>query len=143
MKKIILFFYLFTIFANASEIVSLKTGSAEKTIAETDINRFADIVIIRALNKITGKTFEIKTKVGEIVEFEKLKIVPLKCWKSYPEEEPENKLLLKILERDIQNNEKLIFYGWIFSSSSSISGLEHSMYDIILNNCEKENVSNN
>ena len=99
-------------------------------------NRFVDLVKMRGLNKITGKTSIIEAQIGDTIQFEQLEILLLKCWKSYPEENTENKLLLKIFEN--KNNKKnLIFYGWFFSSSPSISGLEHPLYDLKLLNCEK------
>ena len=108
----------------------------DKLIRNQPEDRFVSTVKLQGLNKITGKTFEIETSAGEVINFERLKIIPLKCWKSYPEESPENKLLIKIFESNIRDNkEKLIFYGWIFSSSPSISGLEHPLYDIKLEDC--------
>lgn len=100
-------------------------------------NRFADLVKMRGLNKITGKTSTIEAKIGDVIQFEQLEILFLKCWKSYPEENTENKLLLKIFENK-DNKKNLIFYGWFFSSSPSISGLEHPLYDLKLLTCEKD-----
>ena len=100
-------------------------------------NRFADLVKMRGLNKITGKTSIIEAKIGDVIQFEQLEILFLKCWKSYPEENTENKLLLKIFENK-DNKKNLIFYGWFFSSSPSISGLEHPLYDLKLLTCEKD-----
>ena len=110
--------------------------NANNLIKNQPENRFADLVKMRGLNKITGKTSIIEAQIGDTIQFEQLEILLLKCWKSYPEENTENKLLLKIFEnRD--NKKSLIFYGWFFSSSPSISGLEHPLYDLKLLNCEK------
>lgn len=108
-------------------------------------DRFVEKIKLHGLNKITGKTSTIEAVIGDVIEFEQLEIIPLKCWKSYPEENTENKLLLKVFEKDIKTNaKKLIFYGWFFSSSPSVSGLEHPLYDLKLLNCEKlENITNN
>lgn len=103
-------------------------------------NRFVELVKMRGLNKITGKTSIIEAQVGDTIYFEKLEILLLKCWKSYPEENTENKLLLKIFENK-HNKKHLIFYGWFFSSSPSISGLEHPLYDLKLLNCEKLSIN--
>ena len=81
-----------------------------------------------------------KTKIGKVLKFERLIVKPILCWKSYPEENPENKLLVKIYEVR-GKNKKLLFYGWIFSSTPSISGLEHQFYDVVLKNCfNKDNI---
>jgi hypothetical protein len=98
--------------------------------------RFVDNVELQLLNKVTGKVHQIKAKIGKTVTFERLQIILLKCWKSFPEENPENKLLLKIFETNQHSGlKKLIFYGWILSSTPSVSGLEHPLYDVELKNC--------
>lgn len=108
----------------------------DRLIKNQPENRFVNNVKLQGLNKITGKTFKIETKINNVLNFERLEIIPLKCWKSYPEESPENKLLLKIYENNTKTHEKkLIFFGWILSSSPSISGLEHPLYDIRLEDC--------
>jgi hypothetical protein len=101
-------------------------------------DRFTDVAQIRILNKITGKTFELERKIGEEITVEDLDIKFIRCWKSYPEETPENKLLLKVYETKDKyvDRRNLIFFGWIFSSSPSLNGLEHPSYDITLENCK-------
>lgn len=99
-------------------------------------DRFVDYAKLQVLNKSTGETTVLDVKIGEKVTFENIEIEALKCWKSYPEEQIENKLLLKIYEKKrkslIREN---IFYGWFFSSSPSVSSLEHYLYDVKLLNC--------
>ncbi|GHU26792.1 hypothetical protein FACS1894152_2150 [Bacilli bacterium] len=152
--KISFFLIIFMIFGN---IVFVSRGAEPEELMELDrsINgsnimkdgpliknqpdeRFADNVELHVLDKITGRTSKITAKIGETIKFERLEIVPLKCWKSFPEENPENKLLLKIFEIDQHNRKKKeIFYGWIFSSAPSVSGLEHPLYDVELKDCTK------
>ena len=105
------------------------------TVAETKENRFVNTAKVRFLDKLTARSFTSNIKIGKQVKFEKLIVLPLKCWKSYPEETPENKLLLKVFEIDKSGQKKQIFYGWIFSSTPGISGIKHSMYDITLEDC--------
>lgn len=100
-----------------------------------EINK-ANTVTIQALNKITGKSYEYKIKINDSQNFERLIITPLYCWKSSPSEIPENKVLLKVVENKINKGQEEIFYGWMFSSSPSISTLEHPMYDVKIVNCE-------
>jgi len=115
--------------------------------------------ILQGLNKVTGKTSDLKIKVGEEMNFGKLTIKVEKCWRAPLDQRPENKILLKIEEdvssKDSENkifsetvneeseeknqedgSKKTIFYGWMFSSSPSISGLEHPIYDITAIECK-------
>ena len=112
----------------------------EEIKPDSDISRFNNIAIVQALNKTTAKTSIIDLKVGEKISYGSLKIIAHKCWQSPLEQKPENKILLEVFEVKNENSEKLqekrIFYGWTFSSSPSISGLEHPIYDIIALNCK-------
>jgi hypothetical protein len=108
-------------------------------IKDVDKINKASIVTILALNKITAKSFLHDVEVGKSFKFERLSVQPLFCWKSSPEDVPENKVLLKITETKLDGNNEQIFYGWIFSSSPGLSPLEHSMYDITVVDCKNDN----
>lgn len=141
-KKIflVLFFILNIINILTSDSFSkdLENYFEKNLVKNQPKDRFVNKIKMQILDKITGKTSQVDVKIKTKVDFEKLEIIPILCWKSYPEESPENKLLLKIYEKQ-SKTKKLIFYGWIFSSSPSISGLEHPLYDVTLKDCFNEN----
>jgi hypothetical protein len=114
----------------------------EEIKPDTDSSRFNNVAVVQALNKTTAKTSIIDLKIGEKISFGSLRIVANKCWQSPLEQKPENKILLEIFESknesEEKSSEKRIFYGWMFSSSPSISGLEHPIYDIIALNCKNK-----
>lgn len=125
-----------------TDIKTINNVKIKKKIKNTDSRRFVNTAKLMVLNKITGRTSEIDVEIDKSIMFENIEILPIVCWKSYPEENPENKLLLKVYELEKgKKNKKLLFFGWIFSSSYSISGLEHPMYDINLKDCK--NVTDN
>ena len=97
----------------------------------------ANTVVIKALNKITAKTYTYEIQVGKSIEFERLIIKPLFCWKSSPSQVQENKALFEIEEIKLNGIKEKLFYGWMFSANPSVSSIQHSMYDIILVNCKK------
>lgn len=107
---------------------------------DNDISRFNNVAVVQALNKTTAKTSILNLKVGEKTSFGSLKLIAHKCWQSPLEQKPENKILLEIFEfrneSEEKTQEKRIFYGWMFSSSPSISSLEHPIYDITALNCK-------
>jgi hypothetical protein len=107
-----------------------------------DQSKHGNFAIVQALNKTTAKTSILELKVGEKTNFSNINIIPHKCLQSPLEQKPESKILLEILEIKHEYNdrtlEKRIFYGWMFSSSPSISGLEHPIYDIIAINCKNK-----
>ena len=135
-------------------ITVLNSIQAESKIAElekksfllasnTDYNQeedltssFADFAVLQVLNKVTAKSSQFKARVGEKVLFGRLKIFVYRCWQAPLDQKPESKALLEIYNVNVDSLEEKIFYGWMFASSPSISGLEHPIYDVSVINCE-------
>jgi hypothetical protein len=110
---------------------------------------FANTATLQILNKNNSKTSVTAFNIGKKQKFEDLNIVVYKCWKSPEYQKPEAKILVEIFEiqKDQSNNfkkttqpqknqDKRIFYGWLFASSPSISSLEHSVYDVVAVSCK-------
>ena len=99
---------------------------------------FYSTAVVQALNKITAKTSILEMKIGDNVSFGTLTIIARKCWKSGSDQRPESKILLEVLDsNNDKTNKTRVFYGWMFSSSPSISGLEHPIYDITAISCKR------
>jgi hypothetical protein len=116
---------------------------AENQLVEIEENKildknFTQIAILQVLNKITAKISNLEAPINEEIAFGRLKIITQKCWKAPPDQRPKNKILIKVLELDSKEEDKTIFHGWIFSSSPSISGLEHPIYDITAIECRNK-----
>lgn len=95
---------------------------------------FTKKIRILASNKITARSEIITAKINEKVKYGKLTIVPRVCWRAPESEKTENKALLQIFETN-QDHKKEIFSGWMFSSSPSLSTVEHALYDVNLLEC--------
>jgi hypothetical protein len=120
----------------------------ETPVEKTDPTSLGSTAVLQGLNKVTGKTSELRIKIGGEMDFGQINVKVRKCWKSPPDQRPENKILLEIEEsetektpvgevaKEANGNKKVIFYGWMFSSSPSISGLEHPIYDITAIECK-------
>lgn len=93
-------------------------------------------VALQGLNKVTGHLSRLEGPVGTVLRFGNLEIITRRCWKSSPEERPENAALLDISELKPGEASQRIFLGWMFSSSPGLSGLEHPVYDITVLDCE-------
>lgn len=99
-----------------------------------------DAVILQRLDKITARTFPVEARIGQLVRFGTLEIMIRKCEKSPPEEPPEDAAFLEINELRDSQPAKLLFRGWMFSSSPGLSSLEHPVYDVWVVSCK--NISN-
>ncbi len=87
---------------------------------------------IRAIDRVTGRSFKLKIPINKEVTFSNLVLNIKYCYKNPIDKEIENFAYL-IVKDKLMNN--LIFQGWMFSSSPSLSSLEHPINDIWLLNC--------
>lgn len=94
-------------------------------------------VILQGLNKVTAHYSKIEAVIGSTIRFGTLEIIARSCWKSTPEERPENAALLEIYEIKQGEPPEKLFLGWMFSSSPGLSSLENPFYDITVVNCAK------
>mgnify|MGYP000005761708 FL=1 len=90
---------------------------------------------IGALNKVSGKVSKLIIEDDGEIFFGSLKIIAHTCTKSLPKEPPENKAFLEVWDIKYDQEDKKIFNGWMFSSSPSISALEHAVYDVWIIDC--------
>ena len=91
---------------------------------------------LQALDKITARISMIEAPVGASRFFGTLEVMVNRCASHPPEEPPENAAFITVLDRGYDGLEpKLIFSGWIFSSSPAVSALEHPVYDLTLLAC--------
>ena len=91
---------------------------------------------IGALNKVSGKVSKLIIEDDGEIFFGSLKIIAHTCTKSPPEDPPENKAFLEVWDIKYDRENKKIFSGWMFSSSPSISALEHAVYDVWIIDCK-------
>ena len=78
------------------------------------------------MNKVFLSSFDNEETWGNLSTFQQ---------KRPPEELPEDFVLLQIFDYVDDQKPKIVFSGWMLSSSPSLSALEHPVYDIWLVNC--------
>ena len=100
-----------------------------------------NLVEIKILDKISAKVSIINIDVNSSLMFESLNIKILACYKNPPEEIPEDFVLLKIFDEVSIENQKLIYQGWMISSSPATTPLEHPLYDLWIKSCKIDNDS--
>lgn len=93
------------------------------------------IAKVIALNKITATSREITLKTKESKYFGNIEIKVHRCLKNTDLYSPDNKILLTITEKKIDEDEKIVFQGWMMSSNISITNFEHPVYEIFAKNC--------
>ena len=94
-----------------------------------------NIAEIRAIDRTTGRSYKLKIPLNSEVVFSNLTLNIKYCYKNPIDKEIENYAYLTIKDNFFK---KLIFQGWMFSSSPSLSSLEHPVNDIWLLKCSKK-----
>jgi len=102
-----------------------------------------EIVVLRTIDKVSAYTHTFEIPVGKTVKFgSSLFIKARACRKASPIETPENAAFLQIWQRKPnEESPTWVFSGWMFSSNPSISGIEHSVYDVWVIDCKSERTS--
>jgi hypothetical protein len=80
---------------------------------------------IQILDKISGKVFRKRIKVGNLVIFGTIGIRLKRCFRNSPEEKKEVYAFL-----EVEENKRKIFSDWLFASSLSTNLFSHQVYDI-------------
>jgi len=135
-----------------SKIQNLKTNDSEKLSEDPTDNeekpdavKTYNIATVQILNKTTAKNSMLDLRIGQKVNLGAITVKSHKCWMAPLDQKPETKILLEVFEnknsQELDANpaeSKRIFYGWLFASSPSLSGLEHPIYDIVSIACKNK-----
>ena len=112
-------------FDEFKENTNLKNNSLESQ------SSFATISL---LNKITAEVETIQINLKQEYLHEELKIYAIDCYNSKPLEKKETAVYLNVY---IQKSNVKIFNGWMIKSLPSISSMEHPIYDLWVDGCNK------
>lgn len=92
--------------------------------------------VLRWLDKVTGRVSTIRAQVGDQLKIGTLVIEVDTCMTRPPEETPESAAFLKIWDEAAKPEAELVFTGWMFASSPSLSALDHAVYDVWVLDCD-------
>lgn len=95
-----------------------------------------NVVVLRALDKITARITEMDVPVGVEQRFGTLAINALYCRTRPPIEPPETFAYLEIDDIKRGGTRDRVFEGWMVASSPALNALEHPVYDVWVINCK-------
>ncbi|MDE0113362.1 MAG: DUF2155 domain-containing protein [Albidovulum sp.] len=88
--------------------------------------------LLRGLDTIAGKARDISIRIGETVKYGRLEITLHEC--RYLSENPVGNAFARLsIYSEISG--KLVFGGWMLSSSPALSSMDHQRYDVWLIRC--------
>jgi hypothetical protein len=96
------------------------------------------MVILRGLDKTTGRAIDVAAPLGVPVRFGTLTITARYCYTVPPEEPPETNAFLQIDDGRVGEQLRRVFSGWMFASTPALSALEHPVYDVWVITCRTD-----
>jgi hypothetical protein len=106
--------------------------------AKPDAHGIKRMAVLRALDKITGRTTDINAPAGVPVRYGSLIITAQYCYTVPPEQPPDTTAFLQIDESKRGQQVQRLFSGWMFASTPALNALEHPTYDVWVITCKTE-----
>lgn len=122
---------LVTLPAIAQEVTESDQDTPAPTVQE-DVAR-ADTALLRGLDKVSGRTTDLKVQVGEAIRLGRLEIRLGEC--RYPADDPSSNAYAQLTITDLSENVTR-FSGWMISSSPALSALDDARYDVWVISCQ-------
>jgi hypothetical protein len=92
-------------------------------------------LIMRGLDKITGRATTVLVPIGRSVQFATLTITAKYCYSTSATETPETAAFVQIDDHRPDQPQRRIFSGWMYASSPGLHGMEHPLYDAWVITC--------
>ena len=92
-------------------------------------------LLLRGLEKITGRPTNILAPIGKSVKFATLTITVRYCYSTPPSETPETAAFVQIDDHRPDQSQKRVFSGWMYASSPGLNAMEHPLYDVSVITC--------
>jgi len=93
------------------------------------------MIVMRGLDKITGRPANILAPVGVPVKYATLTITARYCYSTPITEPPETTAFVQIEDHRPDQDAQQVFSGWMLASSPSLNGLQHPLYDAWVMSC--------
>lgn len=92
-------------------------------------------LVMRGLDKITGRPTSLTAAIGKPVHFATLTITARYCYSTPPSETPETAAFVQIEDRRPDQPARRVFSGWMYASSPGLNAVEHPLYDVWVISC--------
>ena len=92
-------------------------------------------LLLRGLDKITGRPTNITAPIGKPVRFATLTITARFCYSTPPSETPETTAFVQIDDIRPDQPARRVFSGWMYGSTPGLNGVQHPLYDVWVISC--------
>lgn len=87
-------------------------------------------LMMRGLDKITGRAFDIVAPLNVPVKFATLTITARYCYSTPSSETPETAAFVQIEDARPDKPVRTVFSGWMYASSPGLNAMQHPLYDV-------------
>lgn len=135
MKRITTFLVASAVLALASSAAVAPTAKPVKHLAPAKpVGPLT--LIMRGLDKITGRPTTLLVPIGKSVQFATLTISARYCYSTPSTETPETAAFVQIEDHRPDQPARRVFSGWMYASSPGLNGMEHPLYDVWVITCK-------
>ena len=114
-----------------------KNNNDNNLINSSKKNNGKIYINLKALDKITAKTFTFKLALREKKFFGPLEIEVMKCQFSENNGFTDTVAYLQVKDFSTKDNDQVfLFNGWTFTSSPTLQSIDHPIYDLWITSCE-------
>ena len=132
-----------TVGAKPAPATPAPAAAADPSTVEPDIGATSQplqptgpmVLLLRGLDKITGRATNIVAPIGKPQHFVTLTITARYCYSTPPSETPETAAFVQIDDQRPEQASKRIFSGWMYASSPGLNAVQHPLYDVWAISC--------
>ncbi len=92
-------------------------------------------LMLRGLDKVTGRPTEILAPIGKPVHYATLTVTARFCYSTPASETPETTAFVQIDDHRPDQPERKVFSGWMYASSPGLNPMDHPTYDVWVIGC--------
>lgn len=104
--------------------------TAALNMAVPDKHGVKSVLVLRGLDKMTGRATTFLAPIGRPVQYATLTVTARYCHSTPPLETPETTAFLQITDTRPGDQPKQVFSGWMFASAPEINAMQHPIYDV-------------
>jgi len=105
-------------------------ASAALALATSAVADTKPTLMLRGLDKITGRSFDIVAPLDVPVKFATLTVTARYCYSTPQSETPETAAFVQIDDARPDKPARRIFSGWMYASSPGLNAMQHPLYDV-------------
>jgi len=98
-------------------------------------------LMLRGLDKVTGRPTDIQAPIGKPVHYATLTVTARFCYSTPASETPETTAFVQIDDHRPDQPARKVFSGWMYASSPGLNPMDHPTYDVWVIGCNNNHTA--